>query len=178
MTLHMSLRLILWPTNNSVSLFNDNTSAYVITSDPVSRQQQCQPVHWQYIGLCHHIVCGLRGAVVSVVAFWVKGRGFKSTHGCSHTVQKPLISPRLFGQCTWNISLPFTLYHLPQYPPRNNEVTSHLTWIQPLEVWAVNYAWQWKSPQTMDSQQMLFQQKPFMWKHKDPVDKTSCHHAF
>ena len=33
-------------------------------------------------------------------AFWAKGRGFKSTHGCSHTVQKSSISPRLFGQCT------------------------------------------------------------------------------
>ena len=58
------------------------------------------------------LVCGLRGAVVSVVAFWAKGRGFKSTHGCSHTVQKLSISPRLFGQCTLNISLPFTIYHI------------------------------------------------------------------
>ena len=57
-------------------------------------------------------VCGLRGAVVSVVAFKTKGRGFKSTHGCSHTVKKPSISHRLFGQCTLNISLLFTIYHL------------------------------------------------------------------
>ena len=54
-------------------------------------------------------LCGLHGAVVSVVAFWAKSRGFKSTHGCSHTVQKPSISPRLFGQCTLNISLPFEI---------------------------------------------------------------------
>ena len=56
-----------------------------------------------------HVAYSLRGAVVSVVAFWAKGRGFKSTHGCSHTVQKPSISPRLFGQCTLNISLSFTI---------------------------------------------------------------------
>ena len=56
-------------------------------------------------------VCGLRGAVVSVVAFKAKGRGFKSTHGCSHIVPKPSISPALFGQCTLNIYLP--LMHSP-----------------------------------------------------------------
>ena len=28
-----------------------------------------------------------------------------------------------------------------QYPPRNKVVTSYLTQIQPIEVWAVNYAW-------------------------------------
>ena len=44
-------------------------------------------------------------SVLTVVSFSVlhnrvKGRGFKSNHGCSHTVQKPSISPRLFGQCT------------------------------------------------------------------------------
>ena len=38
-------------------------------------------------------MCSLCGTVVSVVAFKVKGRGFKSTHGCSHTVQKPSINP-------------------------------------------------------------------------------------
>ena len=38
-------------------------------------------------------MCGLRGAVVSVVAFKAKGRGFKSTHGCSHTVPKPSFNP-------------------------------------------------------------------------------------
>ena len=54
-------------------------------------------------------VYGPRGTVVSVVAFKANGRGFKSTHGCSHTVQKPSISPRLFGQCTLNICLPFTI---------------------------------------------------------------------
>ena len=32
-----------------------------------------------------------------------KDHGFKSTHGCSHTVKKSSISPRLFGQCTLNI---------------------------------------------------------------------------
>ena len=59
-----------------------------------------------------HDVCGLRGAVVNVVAFKAKGRGFKSTHGFSHTMQKPSISPALFGQCKLNIYLPFTiLYH-------------------------------------------------------------------
>ena len=55
-----------------------------------------------------------------------------------------------------------------QYPPRNNEVTSHFTWTQPLEVLAVNYAWQCKNPQklmflenmNMDSRKILFQQKP------------------
>ena len=55
-------------------------------------------------------VCGLRGAVVRDVGFKAKGRGFKSTHGCSHTVQKPSISPALFGQCTLNICLPFTIF--------------------------------------------------------------------
>ena len=49
-------------------------------------------------------VCGLHGTVVSVVTFRVKGHGLKSTHGCSHTVQKPW----LFGQCTLNIYLPLT----------------------------------------------------------------------
>ena len=39
-----------------------------------------------------------------------KCRGFKSTHGCSHTVQKPSISPALYGQCTLNIYLPFTIF--------------------------------------------------------------------
>ena len=53
--------------------------------------------------------CGLPGAVVSVVAFKAEGRGFKSTHGCSHTVRKPWISHRLFCHCTFNIYLP--LYH-------------------------------------------------------------------
>ena len=48
------------------------------------------------------------------VAFRVKGRGFKSTHSCSHTVQKPSISPRLFCQCTLNICFPFTIYPLPK----------------------------------------------------------------
>ena len=33
--------------------------------------------------------CGLRGAVVSVLTFKAKGRGFKSTLGFSHMVQKP-----------------------------------------------------------------------------------------
>ena len=46
-------------------------------------------------------------SVVSVVAFRPKGRLFKSTRGCSHIVQKPWISPRLFCQCTLNIYLPF-----------------------------------------------------------------------
>ena len=54
-------------------------------------------------------VCGPRGAVVSVIAFNAEGREFKSTHGCSHTMQKPSISPRLFGQCMLNIYLPFTI---------------------------------------------------------------------
>ena len=59
-------------------------------------------------------VCGLHGAVVSVVAFKAKGRGFKSTHGCSHTVQKPSISPRLFSQCTYiyTYHLPFTINYV------------------------------------------------------------------
>ena len=52
-----------------------------------------------------HCLCG---TVVSVVTF--SFRWFRSTHGCSHTVQRPLISPRLFGQCTLNIYLPFTFY--------------------------------------------------------------------
>ena len=62
----------------------------------------------------------------------------------------------------------FLLLVTTQYPPRNNEVTCHLTWIQPLEVWALNYALQCKNPQkllflenmNMDCQQILFQQKP------------------
>ena len=58
---------------------------------------------------CISSVCGLCGAMVGYVAFRVQGRGFKSTHGCSHTVQKSLICPRIFGQCTLNISLPFTI---------------------------------------------------------------------
>ena len=55
-------------------------------------------------------VCGFRGALVIFVAFRQKGRGFKSTHGCSDTVQKPLFSPRLFGQWTLSIYLPFTIF--------------------------------------------------------------------
>ena len=66
-------------------------------------------------------VCGLRGAVVSVVAFWAKGRGFKSTHGCSHTMQKPSISPRLFGQCTLIISLPRRRRPRPKSRKQNNK---------------------------------------------------------
>ena len=41
------------------------------------------------------LICGLCGAVVSVDSFKAKDHGFKSTHGCSHTVQKPSINPRL-----------------------------------------------------------------------------------
>ena len=56
-------------------------------------------------------MCGLRGAVVSVVAFKVKGRGLKHIHGCSLTVQKkPSISSRIFCQCTLKYILP--TYHL------------------------------------------------------------------
>ena len=66
-----------------------------------------------------------------------------------------------------------------QYPSRNNEVTSHLTRIQPLEVWADKYALQCKSPQklmfleniNMDSQQILFQQKPLCQSIKIPWKK-------
>ena len=62
------------------------------------------------MGVC---VCactrGLRGAVISVVAFRGNGFGFRSIHGCSHTVKKPWISPKIFGQCTLNIYLPFTI---------------------------------------------------------------------
>ena len=57
----------------------------------------------------HYAKCGLCGAAVSVVTFKAKGRRFKCSHGCSHIVQKPSISPRLFGQCTLNI---LTIYHL------------------------------------------------------------------
>ena len=56
-----------------------------------------------------NVCIGLCDAVVSAVAFRAKGRGFKSTHGCSHTMKKPSISPRLFGQCTLNIYLHFTI---------------------------------------------------------------------
>ena len=52
--------------------------------------------------------CGLRGAMVSVVAFRADGRGIKSTHSCSHTVQKPSINLRPVSQWT----LKYT-YHLP-----------------------------------------------------------------
>ena len=45
------------------------------------------------------IKCDLHGGVVSVVAFRVKGHGFKSIHCRSHTLQKPSISPSLFRQC-------------------------------------------------------------------------------
>ena len=70
-------------------------------------------------------VCGLRGAMVSVVVFWAKGRGFKSAHCCSHTVQKPSISPKLFGQCTLNSSLLFTIYHLlSTYPKSRNDMST------------------------------------------------------
>ena len=37
------------------------------------------------------------------VALYAKGCGFKSAHGYCRTVQKPSISPWLFGQCTLNI---------------------------------------------------------------------------
>ena len=63
-----------------------------------------------YIATCNKSVCGLRNAVVCVVGSKAKGRGFKSTHDCSHTVQKPTISPWLFGQCAFNIYLPFIIY--------------------------------------------------------------------
>ena len=53
------------------------------------------------------------------------------------------------------------------YPPRNNEVTSHLTWIQPFKVEAVSYAWKRKTPKKLMflnfdlgySQHMLFLQE-------------------
>ena len=61
-------------------------------------------------------MCGLRGALVSVVAFRAWGHGFKSTYGCPHILQKPSISPRLFGQCTLNIYVPFTIYYWLLYP--------------------------------------------------------------
>ena len=53
----------------------------------------------------------LRSAVVSLVAFRAKGRGFKSANVGSHNAQKPSISQRLFGQCTLklNVHLPFTI---------------------------------------------------------------------
>ena len=56
-----------------------------------------------------NVCIGLRDVVVSAVAFRAKGRGFKSTHGCSHTMKKHSISPRLFGKCTLNIYSPFTI---------------------------------------------------------------------
>ena len=37
------------------------------------------------------------------VALYAKGCEFKSAHGCCCAVQKPSISPWLFGQCTLNI---------------------------------------------------------------------------
>ena len=58
-----------------------------------------------------NVCIGLRDAVVAV-AFRAKDCGFKSTHGCSHTMKKPSINPRLFGQWTLNIYLPYS-YHLP-----------------------------------------------------------------
>ena len=36
-----------------------------------------------------------QGALVSVVTFRAEDRAFKSTHCCSHTLQKPSISPGL-----------------------------------------------------------------------------------
>ena len=39
---------------------------------------------------------------------------------------QPSISPRLFGQCTLNISLPFTVYHLP-FPTVVYCINSNLT---------------------------------------------------
>ena len=69
-----------------------------------------------------------------------------------------------------------------QYSQRNNEVTScsHLTRIQALEVWAVNYAFKCKNPQTlrflenmnMDSRKILFQQKPLCQIKKVPWEKN------
>ena len=49
--------------------------------------------NWQRMLKIETYVCGFRGAVVSVVSFKAKGCGFKSTHFCSHTVQKRSISP-------------------------------------------------------------------------------------
>ena len=51
----------------------------------------------------------LRSAVVSLVAFRAKGRGFKSANGCRYVVQKPSTCFSLFGQCLLNIYLPFTI---------------------------------------------------------------------
>ena len=40
------------------------------------------------------MVCGLRGAVVGIVAFRAKGRGFKSTRGCfAHPAEAPDLAP-------------------------------------------------------------------------------------
>ena len=58
------------------------------------------------------------------------------------------------GQRTFNMDTPNFIHGVllllvtAQYPPRNNEVTSHLTRIQPLEVWAVYYALTRKNAQS------------------------------
>ena len=56
--------------------------------------------------------CGLRGAMVSVVALKAKGRGFKWVQIYQwlfkHRAEALPCGPRLFSECTLNIYFPFT----------------------------------------------------------------------
>ena len=78
-----------WPEEERKTLAQAHTGACQFTLLPTCRNTQQQEVEVSRV-----YICGIRGAVVSVVTSRAKGRGFKSEHGCSHTAQKPSISPR------------------------------------------------------------------------------------